>query len=485
MNSIQRFFSNTLLAFIANIMVKASSSLLFIFIGRALGPETAGIYNLGVTYFTISLAFSAWGLHELLVREAATRREQSFHYLINYVTMRLSLTLVAYLVLLVLLRWFLPYDTQSEMVIYIITLAIFPEALYTLLHALFTAHEQLLPSTLAALVNSSVKLGGGLWLLGQGADLVKIVWMIPISSAFSLLTFIPALLQLWRQRAKTTLIRLSWPFCRTQLRYTPGFIAIGIFSTLDFQLDALLISLLLNRTQLGWYGAAQTIMLGFWMMPVAIRTAVYPVMSRYYQEDRHKLTWFYNRANLYLLVTVLPLATGISLLARPIIALIFGDTFAPAANVLQWMIWAIIFAFLNVPSARLLLVYNAQKQAGWMTVVSMITNAVLNILLIPLWGIVGAGIARTLASVVFFLALYLYVQRHIFPDSLLPQLWRPLLANLVMAIAVWWLADKPLVWPVITGMGIYGIAIWALKIVPAEDWLLLRRLFFKSSLYME
>ena len=39
-------------------------------VGRAINPQEAGSLNLGITYFTIVMALSTWGLHELLVREA-------------------------------------------------------------------------------------------------------------------------------------------------------------------------------------------------------------------------------------------------------------------------------------------------------------------------------------------------------------------------------------------------------------------------------
>ncbi|PIE81835.1 MAG: hypothetical protein CSA11_02905 [Chloroflexi bacterium] len=469
MNTVQRLLSNVTLAFIANVMVKASSSLLFIFIGRNLGAANAGIYNLGVTYFTIAMALSAWGLHELLIREVATRREQSGHYLLNYLVMRWVLSSAAYGILLLLLRFLLPYSEEIETVIRILALAIFPEATFSMLQALFVAHERLLVPTSAAFVNSVLKLGGGLWFLFQGHPVSTIAWVIPIGSTISLLVFIPALVRLFQSVPQQVTAQLSIKFNIAQLKYTPGFILIGIFSTLDFQIDALLISLLLTKSDIGWYGGAQTVMLAFWMIPVAIRTAIYPVMARYYQENPEKLAWFYRRANQYLLLAVLPMATGICLLADPIIHIIFGQGFKPAADVLQWMIWAVVFAFLNVPSARLLIVYNHQHQAGWMTGLSMITNVILNIWLLPRYGIVGAGIARTLASGVFFGALYFYVQRHIIQGNILPLLWQPLLATGAMAVVVWLLRDIPLFGVILAGIIVYAVVIFLVKGVPKED----------------
>ena len=302
----QRLFTNTTLAFLSNVVVKFGSSLLFILIGRQLGPNEAGIFNLGATYFSITLAISAWGLHELLVREVSPRREESGRYLLNYTVMRLLLTIVSYLLLLGLLHYILPYSAQTKTVIRILSLAVFPEAIFALCHALFVAHERLLVPTIAAIVNSGIKIGVGYWLLTNQHPVETIAWVMPIGSALSLLVFLPNIIRLLRQVPQRIASRFDLQFSLAQLRFTPGFILIGIFSTLDFQLDAFLISLLLTETDIGLYGASQTIVLGFWMMSSAIRTTLYPIMARIQKENPDRLPRIYRLANQYLLPLASP-----------------------------------------------------------------------------------------------------------------------------------------------------------------------------------
>lgn len=468
MNPIQRLFTNTTLAFISNVVIKIGSSLLFILIGRQLGPSEAGIFNLGVTYFTVTLAFSAWGLHELLVREVSPRRDESGQYFLNYLVMRLLLTIVGYGVLIGLLKFALPYTTQTETVIKILSLAVFPEAVFALCHALFVAHERLLVPTIAATVNSSFKIGAGLWLLNNQYPVESIAWVMPIGSALSLLIFIPNLIRLLRQVPQRLAARLNLSFSLRQLRYTPGFILIGIFSTLDFQLDAFLISLLLTESDIGWYGASQTIVLGFWMMSSAIRTTLYPVMARVHKENPARLPGLYRLSNQYLLLVALPIAAGITILAAPITHFIYASSFDPAIPALQVMIWAVLFAFLSVPNARLMLVLNRQHPAGWMTGISMAVNVLLNLWLIPRLGIVGAAVARTTATAIMFFQLYGYAQVKLGMDSILPLLVRPLLAVAIMSAVVWPIRHLPLIWPIIAGIIVYGAAAYFLKAIPEE-----------------
>ena len=78
-------------------------------------------------------------------------------------------------------------------------------------------------------------------------------------------------------------------------------------------------------------------------------------MSRYYREAPDKLALLYDKVNKYIAALVLPLAAGITILAGPVIDLVYGPNFTPAAAVLQITIWTIVFLFLTEPLARMLL----------------------------------------------------------------------------------------------------------------------------------
>lgn len=468
MNPIQRLFSNTALAFVSATIVKASNTLLFVAIGRLLGPAEAGIFNLGVTFYTVVLALSAWGLHELLVREVATRRAESRRYLIHYLVLRLFLGVIIYGLLLIFLQFNLPYTPYVKMVIRVFALNLFPEAIFMLIQAVFNAHERFVEPAVAAGVISLIKVVGGGWLLWQGEGALAVAWVIVLATTVGVLLLLPGLAKVVGQPGREQ-FRFRFSFLKTQLAFVSGFVIIGFFTTIDLQLDAFLISFFLTEQDLGWYGAAQTVMLAFWMMPQALRLAIYPLMARYYLENPARLAQFYALMNRYILLVALPMCAGVALLARPVILLIFGEPFAEAIPALQWMIWAVIFSFLTVPNARLMLVFNRQREAGWVTGLSMVTNLILNLWLIPSYGIIGAAIARTVASALFFGAIYGYVQRYLGQPRIGTWWLRPGLATLFMVGCLWQLQNIFFLWTIPAGILLYGLAIYALQAISNED----------------
>ena len=482
MNTIQRLLSNTILAFIANTIAKLSSSILFILVGRLIGPEEAGIFNLGVTYYTILLALSTLGLHELLVREAAPRRVQSARYLVNYTIIRLLSSTLLYLGLLLFLQLNLPYSEEAKSVLRIMSLAIFPEAVFSLCQAFFVAHERQAAPTLSALLNAAIRLGLGIVLLQRGAGAVTVAWVLPISTTISLLVFPPAIIHLSRRVPQSVSPRLDLRFSVQQLTLTSGFVLLELFQTLNFQADTFIISFMLTEADLGYYGASQTVLAGVLMIPVAIRMALYPLMARFGVHDRDKLHYLYHKASQYTLMVGLPLAAGVTVLAAPIITLLFGPDFAPAIPALQISVWAIVFALINVPNARLMLVNGKQTPASWLRGVGTVASVGLNLFLIPRLGINGAAIARVLATAIFFFTIYVYVQRHFLRDPLLPLIVRPAIATVIMSVVVWYLRDTFLLIPIVTGIVVYGILMVVMGGVTEEDRAYLRQLFdFKPA----
>ncbi len=457
-------------------MMKVSTSVLFIFIGRMLGPADAGLFTLGIAYYTIIVALSTFGLHELLVREISPRRDESGRYLLNYLLIRLFITALLYAGLLAFLQLDLPYSDEAKTVILIMALGVFPEAVFSLCQALFSAHELLFVPTIGAFINSAVTIGLGFWLLFNEGQVTSVAWFMPIANMAGLLIFPIALVWLFKRVPQSAAISFSWSFTRVQLGFTPGFILLGIFATLNFQADTFIISMLLPEEDLGFFGAAQTLVTGFLLIPAAIRMALYPIMARYRQEDERKLAQVYRKSGQYLLILGLPLAVGVTLLAEPLIVLIYGADFLPAVPVLQLMIWAVVVVVLTIPVARMMLVYNYQSAAGWTRGIGMGASVVLNLLLIPVFGIVGAGLARVLASLVYFLLIYLFVHQRIVKSEPNRSYLGPLAASLVMAVAVWPLREMPLPIPIAVGAAVYLALIVLLGVFTAEDRFYLRQL---------
>ncbi len=137
--------------------------------------------------------------------------------------------------------------------------------------------------------------------------------------------------------------------------------------------------------------------------------------------------------------------------------------------------------FLNVPSARVMLVYDHQKWSALFISISAILNICLNLLLDQRLGASGAAIARLCSTITFFLLTYLYTRRKIIQSHLLTIIIKPLIVSLLMGIAVYSLRLQPLLITIPLGILIYIFGLWLIKEISPNDILLFKSIFINKS----
>jgi O-antigen/teichoic acid export membrane protein len=110
---------------------------------------------------------------------------------------------------------------------------------------------------------------------------------------------------------------------------------------------------------------------------------------------------------LYDLLTWLAIgiAIPVTIFSNQIIQVLFGNEFSSAAPVLTIYIWAGVSVFLGVASSQYLINENLTKLSFIRTLVGMILNVVLNIIFIPLYGIIGSAVATLISYTLVIFAL--------------------------------------------------------------------------------
>jgi PST family polysaccharide transporter len=91
---------------------------------------------------------------------------------------------------------------------------------------------------------------------------------------------------------------------------------------------------------------------------------------------------------------------GVTLLAGPVIEVLYGDAYQASAEVLRIHVWAGVFVFLGVASGKWLLAENLQRLSLQRTLSGAVANVLFNLLLIPLYGSAGAAWATLLSYAV-------------------------------------------------------------------------------------
>ena len=463
---------NSNLAILFHIAPRLANVLTFILIGRWLDVSMAGIFTLAVTYLLI-LSSVTRGLDDLVVRQVAREPELADRYLTNFFFLRLFLALALYPLLWLFLTYGVQYDDFTRLFILIFALSVVPDSLIAVLQAVLMGQGEFsLPAWTITGINL-VKFLVAVLILKSGLSLLWLggIWLLISFFGLALLAFmVSRRIRWWSRRCLT-----DWSLLRQHWTTALPFLGITLVLTLEGQSDVVILSSYHSAREIGWYGAATTIISSLVILSQAYRQAVYPLMTRYSLAAPDKLAFLYTRSMRYMALLAFPMAVGVAILAAQIVPLVFGPNFSPTIQVLVILAPVLLIVYLNVPNSRLMLSMDRQRWSLIFLVLSMVTNIVLNLILVPRYAATGAAISR-LCSISFYFSLsYVYVTHNLVRQNLLALLGRPALAAGLMALVVWPLRDMPLWAPIIAGMISFGIAVWLLQAIPKDDWALIKQ----------
>ena len=213
-------------------------------------------------------------------------------------------------------------------------------------------------------------------------------------------------------------------------------IAIGVnqaMGLLNFNFDSVLLGFLRGATVVGWYSAAYKPVTIALALPMTYFSGLFPALSRTYAEDRKAFAELVGRSLQICFTFVVPLVVGATLLAEPVIHLLYGVAYDRSVLPFQILIWSAVLVIVRNTYAHSLTATGHQNLDLRCGITSAACNVALNILLIPRFGMVGAASATVTADVVWNAMAYYYFRRAVLASPP-PILWRgPVAAGALMA----------------------------------------------------
>lgn len=195
------------------------------------------------------------------------------------------------------------------------------------------------------------------------------------------------------------LIQRGWPLALS-----------AIFVTLYMKIDMLMIDAILGADKLGVYSTVVQYSESWYFIPVAISTALFPAIMNFRKND--PLRYKKRMQNLYDLMSLISISIALFMtFFSPLLYQILYPNrpeYMEGVPVLQIHIWSGVFAFLATCSSQYLIAEGLTKITLFRTVAGAIVNIVLNLLLIPRMGIIGAAYATLIAYFVAAFAIVLF-----------------------------------------------------------------------------
>jgi O-antigen/teichoic acid export membrane protein len=158
---------------------------------------------------------------------------------------------------------------------------------------------------------------------------------------------------------------------------------------LYMRIDQVMIKSMLDLEQVGLYSAAVKIFESWIVFPIVITISLLPAITKLKASDA--TTYEERLSQIFRLVHWLSIVVALvaTLVAEPVMTFAFGEAYRESAAVVSIVMWTSVFAAMGSVSARYFNVEKMEKKMAARTFpfVAALSNILLNLLLIPWYGI--------------------------------------------------------------------------------------------------
>ncbi|GIC77264.1 flippase [Moritella sp. F3] len=393
-SGVMKYFANTSWLFAERLLRMSLGLLVGVWVARYLGPERFGLFSYAQSIAALFTTVATLGLDSIVVKKLVDDQSDRDKILGTSFTLKF-ISAIFILILLWITLSLSSEDYQTNILIFIIASSTIFQSFNVIdlyFQSKILSKYIVYANTFSLLLSSFLKI----ILILNNAPLVTFAYLALFDSAVLAVGFLLSYkfnflsILKWKfdNEFAKNLLKESWPL-----------ILSAIVVTLYMRIDQIMIKNMLGSVEVGQYTAAIRLSEVWYFIPVVISTSLFPAIinSRKISQEL-----YYSRMQkLYDLMFVLSVIIGVIImfLGRWIVYFLYGSEFSDAYSVLIIHIWSAVFVFLGVASSKWFIAEGLQKYSLYRTIFGAVLNILLNLYLIPHYGINGAAVATLFSQI--------------------------------------------------------------------------------------
>jgi polysaccharide transporter, PST family len=365
----------------------------YIWVARYLGPTQYGELNYAIALTSLVASLASLGADNIVIRELVKTPERRDVLLGSAMLLKLIGAALAMTVVVTAVVFMRPGDRLSFWLVFLYALGFVTQSLNVIdlyFRGIVQSKYTVLSSNAAFILMAVAKVV----LVVLKAQLIAfaITGMAEglLTALFLCIAYRLHRKNMFQWRVSTRLmgelLTDSWPLILT-----------GVSIMIAMRVDQVLIGQMLNDRQLGLYAAAAKISEIWYFVPVTLASSTFPALIEY-RKSSDKLFYAKLQALFNVMVrTGMAAALLMTFLSKPIILLLFGKSFSGSAPVLNILIWSGIPVCFGCAWSSWMVLENRTRMMFMLQVNGAIANLVLNLILIPRFGIIGSAYATLIS----------------------------------------------------------------------------------------
>ncbi|WKL45999.1 flippase [Flavobacterium pectinovorum] len=400
---------NAIWLFLDKILRLGVGLIVGILVARYLGPGLFGKWNYAIAFVSLISALATLGLDQIVVRHLLDKNEEEHILLGTAFYLRLIGSVVGTLIV-VLYFIFFKKDIQLLLVAVFTSLNLW----FQTFDVIDLKNQSLLQSRKTVVVKNSV------FVVTSIARLVFVYFKFSLMS-FVILALIECLLGalglIWNYGiSNLKKWQLNIIYCRVLLKQAWPLILSGIVIMMYMRLDQIMIGEMIGESGVGLYSVSTRFTELWYFIPSIFATSFFPKLVEKFSSNRDNYYSVCLKLLKLLFAISFSIAVFFSFFSEFIISFLYGQEYVMSVFALQISIWTGIFVFWGVAAGNILVIENLNKHNLIKSLQGLVLNIILNLILIPKYGINGAAIATLISQFYASYVYYLFFKktRHIF-----------------------------------------------------------------------
>ncbi|MGP0103540.1 MAG: flippase [Solirubrobacteraceae bacterium] len=166
------------------------------------------------------------------------------------------------------------------------------------------------------------------------------------------------------------------------------------------RVDQVIVYSVVGTNAAGLYGSVYNLLDQAHFVPISVLTTLAPVIAASWPANRARLLRTARLTAELLAITSLGGLAFAIVASTPVVRLIFGQQFVPAAPALPVLGAAFVFISFGYLNGNLLVVLGLQRRLLWISAIALVVNVCGNLILVPLVGFMGAAWMTLVTEVV-------------------------------------------------------------------------------------
>lgn len=394
--NIKKIFGNSMWQISEKILTMIISVIVTSIVARYLGAENYGLVNYIISVVMLFTTFSTLGMEKITINDILDNKNSREEIIGSSFIIRL----IGGIVLIIF----------SQITIYIITNGDMVSQLLGIIMGtcmLFKSFEVIEYYLQSQMDLKSVSIIRFLTTIITAISKILIVYfelgIIGFACTYLVDSIIAGcLFVIWYKKKNKEKIRFNKEYAKNLLSKCWYVAIAGLLTTIYMRIDQVMLGTMMeSKVENGIYSAAVRIAEMWYFVPLSIIASFQPAIMKNKNEGNILVYKSYMQ-RLYDVISIIGIVCGviISLFGGIAVYILYGSEYIGASNVLSISVWAGVFATLGSARSVWLVAESKQKYTLVYTMLGCIINIVLNSILIPKEGAIGAAIATLVAQLI-------------------------------------------------------------------------------------